>query len=216
MKLSMIVPTLNRLDALQICIESLRKHAPACEHEIIVIDGGSADGTPEWLLEQHDLVVLQHNRRRGCVKAFNDGFRISSGDYCAQLSDDVEFLDNCLDRAVCLLDNNPEVGQVVIPHIQPGWSQPNLPYVTTSKGRYLFAAFGVTRRVLGERLDWWGEYYHQQGDPELSLKVVEAGYKVVALEGTYIVHRPGPSEMRKYKPDAELFHSRWGDWSPPK
>ena len=216
MKLSLIVPTLNRLDALKTCIESLRVYAPPFEHEIIVIDGGSVDGTAEWLCEQKDLVILQHNRRTGCTKAFNDGFRISSGEYCAQLSDDVEVVDGCLVMAVELLDSDPQIGQVVIPHKEPKWHRSAVPRFSTSKGSWPFAAFGVTRRALGDQVGWWGDYHHQYGDPELALKVMDAGYRIEALKDTHIIHRPGPSEMRQHKPDRILFSSRWEDWEPPK
>lgn len=217
MKLSVIVPTLDRFADLRRCIASLHKFAPQCEHEIIVIDGGSMDGTAEWLATQRDLIVLQHNRRMGCTKAFNDGFRISRGEYCAQLSDDLEIIDNCLDMAIKALDEDPGIGQVIIPHADP--KQPgrvSQSRFSTSKGSWPFAAFGLTRRALGEAVGWWGDYYHQQGDVELSLKILDRGYKVVQLDKCKIIHYSGPSDLRAHVPDRALFNSRWGDWEPPK
>jgi glycosyltransferase involved in cell wall biosynthesis len=209
-----IIPTLDRLDALQTTVASVRRHAGGLAHEVIVIDGGSRDGTGQWLLWQADLVGILHGRRLGCVRAFNDGFRLSRGRYCAQLSDDVEIVDDCLGEACRRLDADPCLGQVVIPHIEPGWSEPTVPRFRTRHGKYPFAAFGVTRRDLGDRVGWWGDYYHQQGDPELAIKVVNAGYRVEALAGRALIHRPGPSELRKYGPDAELLNARWWDWRP--
>ena len=72
MKLSVVIPTMNRIDRLKRCVESLREYAPKVEHEIIVIDGNSSDSTRKWLFCQDDLVVLKHNYRTGCVKAFTD------------------------------------------------------------------------------------------------------------------------------------------------
>ena len=212
MKLSIIVPTLNRLQSLVRCIRSLRQHAPTVEHEIIVIDGGSTDGTKEWLHNQLDLIVLQHNQRLGCVKAFNDGFRISRGEYCAQLSDDVKLRDDCLDAACKMLDARPTIGQVVIRHRQGGRMQG--PMFKTKCGKYLFAAFGVTRKALGDKVGWWGDYYHQQGDPELSIKIYNEGLSIKILPDKYVHHYPGKSEHRTYAPDGELFYRRWGEWRP--
>lgn len=213
MKLSIIIPTLNRFDALKKCVESLRWYAPTVDYEIIVIDGGSIDGTKEWLHFQDDLIVLQHNRRTGCTKAFNDGFRIAQGDYCAQLSDDVIVRDNGLDFACEMLDNDETIGQVVIRHLQGGKMQG--PMFNTDKGRFLFCAFGVTRRSLGDKVGWWGDYHHQQGDVELSIKVYNEGFKVGLLpDRFYVIHEPGDSEMRVHGKDAKLFSERWGQWMP--
>lgn len=212
MKLSVIVPTLNRFNALKRCIESIRKYAPTVEYEIIVIDGGSTDGTKEWLFFQPDLIVLQHGQRMGCVKAFNDGFRISRGEYCAQLSDDVKLRDNCLDAACKMLDNDEMLGQVVIHHCQGGRMQG--PLFKTDHGKYLFAAFGMTRRELGEKVGWWGDYYHQQGDVELSLKIYDASFKIELLPDHYVFHYPGGSKLRSHNDDMNLFYERWGQWKP--
>ena len=212
MKLSVVIPTMNRIDRLKRCVESIREFAPTVEHEIIVIDGNSSDSTRKWLYFQDDLVVLKHNYRSGCVKAFNDGFCISRGEYCAQLSDDVELRDDCLDAACRMLDRDELLGQVVIHHMQGGKVQH--PQFVTDEGKFLFAAFGVTRRTLGDTVGWWGDYKHQQGDAELGLKIMNAGFNVELLPGHYVYHFPGKSEGRSNTKDGELFRSRWGQWKP--
>lgn len=212
MKLSIIVPTLNRFGALRACLESIEEFEPTADYEIIVIDGGSMDGTAEWLGSRKNLVVLQHNYRAGCVKAFNDGFRISRGDYCAQLSDDVVLRDDCLDAACQMLDERPDLGQVVIHHRQNGRMQS--PEFATDHGKNLFAAFGLTRRELGDKLGWWGDYHHQYGDPELSIKIYDAGYGIELLPDKFLIHIPGTSKLRHIRnnPDGILFDERWHDW----
>jgi glycosyltransferase involved in cell wall biosynthesis len=213
MKLSIIIPTLNRLESLKRCLSSIEYYKPKVEHEIIVIDGGSTDGTKEFLFEQSGIILIEHNARLGCIKAFNDGFRISRGEYCAQLSDDVYLRDNSLHIACMLLDNCPDLGQVVIRHLQGNRLQ--WPQFQNQKGdRFLIMPFGLTRRCLGDTVGWWGDYYHQQGDIELSLKVYNAGYKIEALpDRYYVLHEPGESELRTHIPDAKLFAERWANWT---
>ncbi len=64
MELSIIIPVLNELENLPITIAHLQAGLP--KSEIIVVDGGSRDGTREWLAKQTDLAVLDAERGRGC------------------------------------------------------------------------------------------------------------------------------------------------------
>jgi glycosyltransferase involved in cell wall biosynthesis len=210
MKLSIIIPTLDRFTKLKQCLKSIERFKPTVDYEIIVIDGGSIDGTKEWLHFQQDLIVIQHNARLGCVKAFNDGFWISRGEYVAQLSDDVRIRDDCLDAACAMLDERHDLGQIVIRHCQGGRMQG--PLFQTDHGKFLFAAFGVTRKWLGDKVGWWGDYHHQYGDPELSIKIYNTGLGVEILPEKSLLHYPGKSAMRNHNADRLLFHERWHDW----
>ena len=62
---SVVIGSLNRRDFLAATIATVRTELPPDELEIIVVDGGSEDGTLEWLLEQKDVItVVQHNKAR--------------------------------------------------------------------------------------------------------------------------------------------------------
>jgi rSAM/selenodomain-associated transferase 2 len=62
MKTSVIIPVLNERQTLPATVKALR----ACEKlEIIVADGGSTDGTLEWLRSQPDVVVISAPRGKG-------------------------------------------------------------------------------------------------------------------------------------------------------
>ena len=62
-RLSIVIGTYNRRILLQNCIRSIRMNGITLPYEIIVIDGGSNDGTEKWLVRQRDiLTICQHNR----------------------------------------------------------------------------------------------------------------------------------------------------------
>ncbi|HEX3155500.1 MAG TPA: TIGR04283 family arsenosugar biosynthesis glycosyltransferase [Candidatus Angelobacter sp.] len=63
MKLSVVIPVLNELGSLPATIAALRScHGAA---EIIVSDGGSTDGTVQWLQAEPDIVLVHSIRGKG-------------------------------------------------------------------------------------------------------------------------------------------------------
>jgi rSAM/selenodomain-associated transferase 2 len=75
-RLSIVVPTLNEAGGVRAALEAL---APlrARGHEVIVVDGGSSDGTPELAAGLCDRVV---NAQRGRASQMNAGARAATGD----------------------------------------------------------------------------------------------------------------------------------------
>ena len=61
--ISVVIATYQRRNLLQKTIRSVRSNHIKLPFEIIVIDGGSDDGTLEWLIRQKDIMtIVQHNR----------------------------------------------------------------------------------------------------------------------------------------------------------
>lgn len=97
-EISIVLGTFNRKKMLVNCIKSIRSNGITVPYEIIVVDGGSKDGTPNWLFHQKDiLTIIQHNRvakndetslRRSWGYFMNLGFKSAEGKYICMLSDD--------------------------------------------------------------------------------------------------------------------------------
>src|SRR4051794_22107037 len=98
--LSIVIGSYNRFPFVRATLASVRRELDALEgeHEIIVVDGGSTDGTVRWLTGQKDVIaIVQHNRgtwrgrpleRRSWGGFMNLGFRAASGELVCMLSDD--------------------------------------------------------------------------------------------------------------------------------
>jgi GT2 family glycosyltransferase len=89
--ISVIIPTFNRAAILQRCLDHLAAQSLPSEHfEIIVIDDGSSDHTPQVLAAAARRMALLHQRQdnRGPAAARNCGLRLARGDWVLFLNDD--------------------------------------------------------------------------------------------------------------------------------
>lgn len=85
-----VVVTYNRLALLKENIDSLRRQSYQ-NFRIIVVNNGSTDGTSEWLLLQHDLLVINQENMGG-AGGFYTGLKCVAEhgyDYCWFMDDDV-------------------------------------------------------------------------------------------------------------------------------
>lgn len=76
MNVSVIIPVLNERDCLPQNLAELRNQNWI--HEVIVADGGSTDGTLEWLRQQSGVRLIQAPAGRGVQ--LDAGARVSTGD----------------------------------------------------------------------------------------------------------------------------------------
>lgn len=87
MKISVVIPTYNRLRFLQQALASVWAQT-YCDYELIVVDDGSNDGTLEYLASLGDRIKLICQQRGGPGAARNSGIQRASGDYLAFLDSD--------------------------------------------------------------------------------------------------------------------------------
>lgn len=81
-KVSVIIPTLNEGERIRGLLRSL-KEAPYPGKEIIVVDGGSTDGTVEIAKEEGATVLREEGSVRGPGNARNQGARAAKGEVLA-------------------------------------------------------------------------------------------------------------------------------------
>lgn len=92
MDISIIIPTYNRKERLQACLEPLLKQDyPQGLFEIIVIDDGSNDGTKEivgGIAENHPNTRYFYQCNKGPAASRNFGVRVSTGEIVGFIDDD--------------------------------------------------------------------------------------------------------------------------------
>ncbi|MCH2189773.1 MAG: glycosyltransferase [Gammaproteobacteria bacterium] len=119
MKLSIIIPTYNRLKTLSRAIDSVYSQSVWSENafELIVVDDGSTDGTESVVSNQYPLCTLLTQENKGVSSARNLGLSRAKGEWIAFLDSDDEWLPHKLARQLVALDQS----QLKICHTQEIW-----------------------------------------------------------------------------------------------
>ena len=153
-RLSIIVVTYNSRKDIGGCLESLLKTgAVAVDHEIIVIDNESTDGTAAFIRERWPGVkAIDAGGNRGFAAANNIGIRQSFGELVLLLNPDTIVPAGALDRLVASLDSHPNVA-VAGPRIVDAAGRAELSF-----GRMVSPLTEVRQKVLvlGNDRDWPG------------------------------------------------------------
>jgi glycosyltransferase involved in cell wall biosynthesis len=106
---SIITPCFNGAASLHACVDSVLRQA--CDAEVIIIDDGSTDDSPqkarELALSHRDRIILICQTNGGPAAARNAGIRIARGKYIGFLDVDDEYAEGCLSAALQLLERDP-------------------------------------------------------------------------------------------------------------
>lgn len=91
MKFSLIIGTLNRLDSIKYCLDSIRKQT-YCNYEVIIIDQSNDNKTQAFVSQIEDKrIIYRHVMFKGLSKARNEAIRIATGDYICLMDDDAYY-----------------------------------------------------------------------------------------------------------------------------
>jgi GT2 family glycosyltransferase len=106
--ISVVIVNWNRRELLRACLESLRRQTgPA--FETIVVDNGSADGSPQVALD-FGARLIGNATNRGFCAANNQGIAAASGEFVALLNNDAEAEPGWLAALHRACSRAPEVG----------------------------------------------------------------------------------------------------------
>lgn len=211
-KLSIVIPTCNRLKYLKMCLESICKHTKEVDYEIIIVDGGSTDGTREFLLNQSDIRVraILERKLEGATKSANKGAKEAWGEYVCWLNDDIIVIDRALDKMIDFLEKTEDkrIGIGTFYFTEP-------PYDVDDFVATYYANFGMMRTSLMKELNYFDESFEAYGsDPDLSLRIWGKGLCVIGCREARLVHIHVNDILRSFNSglrgkDQELLHKRW-------
>ncbi len=108
---SIVLLTHNQLPFTRLCVESILERTDE-PFELIFVDNGSGDGTPEYLERLGGARVIRNPDNRGFPAAANQGIRAASGAQVLLLNNDTVVTSGWLTRLLRALHAEPGVGLV--------------------------------------------------------------------------------------------------------
>ena len=212
-KVSIIIPTYNRLPMLKEAVDSVLAQDFE-DFELIIVDDGSTDGTAGEITKYGGRVrFLQHQQNRGVSAARNHGIHHAKGKYIGFLDSDDLWVKGKLKIQVNFLDENPHYpicytdeiwirkGKRVNPMLKhakySGWIfEKCLPLCTISPSSVMM------RRTLFSRVGLFDEALPVCEDYDFWLRV-SARFPIFLINKKLIIKRGGHSD--------QLSNRSWGN-----
>jgi N-acetylglucosaminyl-diphospho-decaprenol L-rhamnosyltransferase len=144
MELSYCVVNTNGRELLLACLEAIgRTHPSGIEHEILVLDNASDDGSPGAVASRFPEVrVIARDRRAGLAENNSLLLREARGRFCLLLNEDSEILEGAAGALLDALRADPEAGaagaQLLDPDRNPIPCAWRLPGLGTATAQALF------------------------------------------------------------------------------
>lgn len=105
-KVSVVLPTFNGEKYIRQSIDSCLNQTH-CNIELIIVDDGSTDETPEIIKSYKDerIKYLRHEKNKGLPNALNTGFAKADGEYLTWTSDDNYYVKDAIEKMLCFLQS---------------------------------------------------------------------------------------------------------------
>ena len=109
--LSIIIVSWNVCELLRACLRAIADRGSNLALEVIVVDSGSNDGSPEMVRQAFPTVnLIARPDNVGFPKGNNLGLAQANGRYLLLLNPDAEVQENALATMVAYMENHPHIG----------------------------------------------------------------------------------------------------------
>lgn len=225
-ELSIIIVSHNSLFYMMKTLSSLSRNLGPLDHEIIVVDNDSSDGSVEAVKQEYPtvkLIALPENV--GFARANNEGAEQASGHYLLMLNNDTNVPAGAVERLIKVKKSHPDIG-IVAPLIfnpdeslQLSWgkdlnliSEIFLKYLAKRWYGWQFkrrkgkidqnvdwvsgACFLIERRLFQQVGGFDEKFFLYIEDADLCRRIRQLGHKVHLTSEAWIIHYQGQAVSR--------------------
>lgn len=225
-KYAILILNYNGKHFLENCYNSLLSQSSR-DFDLWLIDNNSSDGSREYTERAYPIVnILNTHGNLGYAGAYNFAFEYlinKSYTYYLLLNNDTRSSHNLIEKLIDTFESNPKAGIVVPTIINESRA------IDSFGGKFIFlsgttlnntngenfkfdqktircfwasgCALSIRKEVLS-KIGYFGDYFIYYEDVDLSWRVNNAGYKVLAIGSAYVEHLQGgaktPSEKQLY------------------
>ncbi|MDQ6697597.1 MAG: glycosyltransferase family 2 protein [Actinomycetota bacterium] len=125
-KLSIVIVTFNCADDVEGCLRSIASNPPPCEHEIVVIDNNSSDGTRDRVRAVPGVRLIERPDNAGYGTAVNEAVATTDGSHLLFLNPDTIITRGSLGAMLAALASAPVRVGVVGPRLMLTTGEPQL------------------------------------------------------------------------------------------
>ena len=231
MDFSICIVSYECRDKLRQCLTSIRAHRPVAQHEVIVVDNGSTDGTVAMLHQEFYWVkTIANPDNRGLAVACNQGLAQASGEVLMVLDPDTIVTHGALDGLYGFVKERPWIGAVgpklVTPEGKPEMSCREFPTLMNALWNLtgLSQAFSSSKVFGHYEMSWWDHSAPRAVDWLSSSALVftsAAWVKVGALDESYFLQAVELDWQKRlsrnglerwYLPSVEIQHHPGRSW----
>jgi GT2 family glycosyltransferase len=230
---SIVIPVFNRASVTRQCLNALLGELSDAA-EVIVVDDGSKDTTPEVLSTYGERVrVVTHPRNLGFASACNDGVAASSGHFVVFLNNDTLPVDGWLEELVAYAETHERAAVVgsklafpndtiqhagvvicqdrVPRHIYVGFPAHHPAVSKSRRFQIVTAACALVRRDAFEEIGGFDTTFSNgYEDVDLCLRLAERGHEIHYCSESSLYHLEMVTRGHgSNKPNHDLYMRRW-------
>jgi glycosyltransferase involved in cell wall biosynthesis len=190
-----VIVTKNRCEDALAAVESAVAQTPRVE--VLVVDDGSSDGTAARVAEAFpDVRVERHERSVGLVVRRNEAAKLASSPIITSIDDDAVFTARGAVAAAVAAFDDPRVAAVAMPYVDVPQGEEVL-QLAPDDGVYATHRFRGTAHALRKDLflalgGYRAMLFQQAEEPDLAIRLLDAGYIVRLGRGDPIRHFGSP------------------------